>query len=86
MKTVEEARTAAETLINEWCEEKGTTIFRDQLVKLLDTEHLRTWPGLSHVAFPKRKECLPGGLIPNRHWRYRFYHGCAAVLGWTERV
>ncbi|KAL3681753.1 hypothetical protein R1sor_024709 [Riccia sorocarpa] len=86
MKTSEEARSLAERLIAEWCEEKGTDIFRTHLLQLLDIEYLRTWPGLSHIAFPKRKDRLSDGTIPNKHWRYRFYHGCAAVLGWTERV
>ncbi|KAL3684392.1 hypothetical protein R1sor_002414 [Riccia sorocarpa] len=72
--------------IREWCEEKGTELYLDDLLKLLDIEYLRTWPGISHISFPKRKARLPDGSIPNKHWWYRFYHGCAAVLGWQDRV
>ncbi|KAL3695941.1 hypothetical protein R1sor_010017 [Riccia sorocarpa] len=76
----------AATLIHMWCDEKGTECFAEQLVNLLDKEYLRLWPGLSHIAFPKKKDRLRGGCIPNKHWRFRFYSGCAAVLGWTDRV
>ncbi|KAL3677403.1 hypothetical protein R1sor_027351 [Riccia sorocarpa] len=76
----------AANLIQEWCREKGTDDFADQLVKLLDKEYLREWPGLTHIHFPKKKDRNRDGSIPNRHWRFRFYSGCAAVLGWTDRV
>ncbi|KAL3700366.1 hypothetical protein R1sor_018388 [Riccia sorocarpa] len=79
-------RAKASSQIEEWCNESGTTPFLEHLLKLLDEQHLKTWGGLSHISFPKRSQLGPTGKVPNRHWRYRFYHGCAAVLGWRERV
>ncbi|KAL3676382.1 hypothetical protein R1sor_026330 [Riccia sorocarpa] len=84
--SIETARARAANSIRSWCQEKGTETFVNHLLKLLDKEYLRTWTGLKHVAFPDVDDLGPLGEIPPKHWRYRFYHGVAAVLGWTERV
>ncbi|KAL3688118.1 hypothetical protein R1sor_014427 [Riccia sorocarpa] len=70
MTTVEvDARARAASLIRSWCEEKGTDVFVDQLLKLLDTEYLRTWGGLKHIPFPEVSNLGPSAQIPAKHWR-----------------
>ncbi|KAL3695255.1 hypothetical protein R1sor_009331 [Riccia sorocarpa] len=90
MEPLPQIRTTAQaelvSAIEQWCSEKGTDFYVDQLLRLVDTEFLRTRGGLAHVKFPKLSSGLPSGKIPNRHWRYWFYHGIAAVLGWREIV
>ncbi|KAL3693990.1 hypothetical protein R1sor_007641 [Riccia sorocarpa] len=80
------AREEAASHIRAWCSEKGTEAFEEQLLRLLDVEFLRSSGGLSHISLPKHNQRNCDGSIPNRHWRFRFYSGCAAVLGWVERV
>ncbi|KAL3698118.1 hypothetical protein R1sor_012194 [Riccia sorocarpa] len=75
MEPLPQIRTTAQaelvSAIEQWCSEKGTDLYVDQLLGLVDTEFLRTWGGLAHVKFPKLSSRLPSGKIPNRHWRYR---------------
>ncbi|KAL3700436.1 hypothetical protein R1sor_018458 [Riccia sorocarpa] len=78
-----DAKARAVQEITNWCEDKGTIVFLPHLLNLLDIEYLRTWSGLKHVKFPT--DCTEDN-IPNKHWRYRFYHGITVVLGWSERV
>ncbi|KAL3675803.1 hypothetical protein R1sor_025751 [Riccia sorocarpa] len=75
-----------EALIRTWASEKGIDIYVDQLLKLLDEDFLRTFPAIRNIPLPRKSERGADGRIPNRHWRYRFYHGVAAVLGWQERI
>ncbi|KAL3697631.1 hypothetical protein R1sor_011707 [Riccia sorocarpa] len=53
-----DAKEEAATLIRQWCNEKGPELFVDHLLKLLDVDYLRSWPGLAHVSLPKRKDRL----------------------------
>ncbi|KAL3684578.1 hypothetical protein R1sor_002600 [Riccia sorocarpa] len=82
----EEAKAKAADLIRTWCWEKGMEMFADHPLKLLDSEYLRTWGGLKHILFPDGDDLGLKGEIPANHWHYRFYHGVACVLGWTECV
>ncbi|KAL3696973.1 hypothetical protein R1sor_011049 [Riccia sorocarpa] len=70
-----EAKERAVNLIRSWCNEKGTEVFVDHLLKLLDLEYLRTWEGLKHIPVPDVDDLGPSGEISTSHWRYRFYHG-----------
>ncbi|KAL3701170.1 hypothetical protein R1sor_019192 [Riccia sorocarpa] len=81
-----EAKAVAADLIRSWCREKGTECFVENLLKLMDSSYLRSWGGLKHIPFPDTDDLGPSGEIPAQHWRFRFYSGVAAVLGWTERV
>ncbi|KAL3701270.1 hypothetical protein R1sor_019292 [Riccia sorocarpa] len=72
-------------LLAAWCSEKGIDTYLDQLLRLLDEEFLRTFAAIRNIPFPRERE-KASGKVPNRHWRYRFYHGVAAVIGWQERV
>ncbi|KAL3688238.1 hypothetical protein R1sor_014547 [Riccia sorocarpa] len=83
MAEAEDSNSVVTEHIRNWCREKGTELFQDQLLKLLDHDYLRSWPGLANIPFP---EDSVDGSILNYHWRYRFYRGCATVLGWPERV
>ncbi|KAL3701291.1 hypothetical protein R1sor_019313 [Riccia sorocarpa] len=77
---------AAAEHIKAWASEKGYDAYVCQLLKLLDEEYLKSFAGIRKIPLPRRKACGVDDRIPNRHWRYRFYHGVAAVLGWEERV
>ncbi|KAL3677550.1 hypothetical protein R1sor_027498 [Riccia sorocarpa] len=47
-----DAKARAIEEITAWCEDKGTIVFLPHLLKLLDTEYLRTWTGLHDAIWP----------------------------------
>ena len=69
----------AALIIRSWASREGLPMFqREELVALLDSDHLRSLP------IPKKSRKWPMNPSPNTY-RHHFYRQFARLLGWREQ-